>query len=127
MPPVSYPCKTVFAILVGEDLTTPASASNPVAVTSIITSSPGAAHLTTGQVTASGTAGTLVAARATRRSVLVRNTDAALSVYVGPATVTSANGMLLKAGESCPFTFVGLIQVIAPSGSPVVAFADEYD
>ena len=87
----------------------------------------GATTLATSQVATSGTAGTLAIARATRRSILVRNLDAAISVYVGPATVTTANGMLLKAGESCEFTFTGLLQVIAASGTPTVAIADEYD
>ncbi len=79
------------------------------------------------QVTASGTAGTLAIARPTRKSCLFRNLDSSLSVYIGPATVTSANGMILKAGESIPVTAVILWQVIAPSGSPVVAVMDEYD
>jgi hypothetical protein len=87
----------------------------------------GAAHLATGQVASSTTAGTLVIARSTRTSVLFRNLDATISVYIGPATVTSGNGMLLKAGESVSFTDVGLIQVIAASGTPTIAFADEYN
>lgn len=87
----------------------------------------GATNYANGQVTATGTAATLVAARATRRSVLVRNLDASLDVYVGNATVTAGNGMLLKAGESFPIDAVGLIEVIAPSGSPVVAYMETYD
>lgn len=86
----------------------------------------GASNLATGQVATSTSAATLVIARPTRTSVLVRNLDTSISVYVGLATVTSGNGMLLKAGESCSFTFVGLIQVIAASGTPTVAYADEY-
>lgn len=86
-----------------------------------------AANLDTNQVTASTTAGTLVIARPTRLSVLFRNLDAAISVYVGKATVTAGNGMLLRAGESVVFSSVGLIQVIAASGNPVVAYADEYN
>lgn len=101
----------------------PTTGLTPVSVST----TPGGTNLATGQITTSTAAGTLVVARATRQSVLVRNTDATISVYVGPATVTSSNGMLLKAGESCPFTFVGLLQVIAASGTPVVAFADEYN
>ncbi len=91
------------------------------------TTSTGAANLATGQVATSTTAATAVIARPTRTSVLIRNLDTTISVYVGPATVTSANGMLLKAGESCPFTFTGLIQVIAASGTPSIAYADEYN
>jgi hypothetical protein len=93
-------------------------------VTAVATGAPNQAS---GQVTASTTAATLIAARTTRRSVLVRNLDSTISVYVGPATVTSANGMLLKAGESVPLDTRALIQVIAASGSPVVAFYEVYD
>ncbi len=114
-----------FVTIVGPDGTTPASGSNPLPIS--LSATPGAANLATGQVTTSTGAATLVIARPTRRSVLVRNLDASINVYVGPATVSSANGMLLKPGESCPFTFTGLIQVIAASGAPVVGFADEYD
>lgn len=106
-----YPLKT------GNDGSIATTASEPV----------GASNLSTGQLTTSTTAGTLVVARATRTSVLFRNLDTSISVYIGPATVTSGNGIPLKAGESVPFTFVGLIQVIAASGTPIVAYADEYN
>lgn len=87
----------------------------------------GAANLATGQVTTSGTAGTLVSSRTTRRSVTVKNVDSTITVYVGPATVTTSNGFEIKAGESKTFTWTGTIQVIAASGTPVVHYADEYD
>lgn len=90
-------------------------------------STAGAAHEANSQVTASTSAGTLVIARPTRRTCLVRNTDAAINVYIGGATVTNANGMILKPGESTVITAVTLWQVIAASGSPVVAVVDEYD
>lgn len=106
-----YPLKT------GTDGSIATTASEPV----------GAANLASSQVTASTSAATLAVARPTRTSVLFRNLDSSISVYIGPATVTSGNGMLLKAGESVAFTFVGLIQVIAASGSPVVSVADEYN
>lgn len=81
--------------------------------------------ITTGQVTASGSAATLVAANAARYKLTVRNQDTSLSVYVGPHTVTSGNGALLKAGESRVFSGATLLDVIAPSGSPVVDYVDE--
>ena len=86
-----------------------------------------AGNMANGQVTTSTSAGTLVASRATRRSVTIRNTDSSISVYVGIATVTSVNGMLLKAGESISLDFTGLVQVISASGSPVVAYVETYD
>lgn len=87
----------------------------------------GAANLASSQVALSTSAATVAIARSTRRSVLIRNLDTSISVYIGPATVTSGNGMLLKAGESLAFTFVGLLQGIAASGTPSVAVSDEYD
>lgn len=86
----------------------------------------GAPNIASGQVTA-GAAATLVAARATRRCVTVLNTDALLSVYIGPATVTSGNGMLLRAGVQVRIETTALIQVLAASGSPVVTYMEEYD
>lgn len=83
-----------------------------------------ASTITTGQVTAGGAA-TLVAANAARYKLTVRNQDASLSVYVGPATVTTANGALIKAGESRVFKGATLLQVVAASGSPVVDYVDE--
>ncbi len=80
---------------------------------------------TNNQVTASGSPATLVASNAARRLLTVRNQDTSLSVYVGEATVSSSNGLLLKAGESRTFTTPELMQVIAPSGSPVVDYIDE--
>lgn len=106
-----YPLKT------GTDGSIATTASEPV----------GAANLSTTQVTASTTASTLAIARPTRTSVLFRNIDSTISVYIGKATVSSSNGTLLKAGESVSFTSVGLIQVIAASGSPIVSVADEYN
>jgi hypothetical protein len=87
----------------------------------------GAANMANGQVAASGTAATLVAARTTRRSVTVKNTDVSLVVYIGVATVTTGNGLPLKAGDSISIDFTGLIQVIAASGAPVVAWMETYD
>jgi hypothetical protein len=91
------------------------------------TREPGATNLASSQVALSTTAATVAIARATRRRVTVKNLDAAITVYLGPATVTSGNGMELKAGESVELTWVGLLQGIAASGTPSVAVLDEYD
>lgn len=87
----------------------------------------GAPSYANNQVAASTTAGTLIAARATRRSVTIRNTDATITVYIGAATVTAGNGMPLKAGESINIDSVALIQVLAASGTPAVAYIETYD
>lgn len=96
--------------------------------TDVVTIVPkGAANQASGQVATSTSAATFVAARATRRSVTLKNLDAVITVYVGPATVTSGNGMPLRAGESISIDTVALIQVIAASGTPSVAYYETYD
>lgn len=87
----------------------------------------GAGNLVVSRITSTGAAQTAFIARPTRRSALVRNTDAANSVWLGTATVTSANGFLLKAGETIPFTFTGLLQVIDDGANhAAIHVSDEY-
>lgn len=104
--------------------------THPVPITGTIaanSTAQGAANYANGQVTATGTAGTLLAARTTRRSAVFVNTDTSITVYIGKATVTSANGLPLKAGQSISIDSNQLIQVISASGSPVVAYMETYD
>lgn len=107
---------------VGIDQTTPGT-TNAVSVQT----SKGAANYANGQVATSTTAATLVAARATRRSVSITNYDATITVYIGGATVTAANGYRLLAGQSVSIDATGLIQVIAASGTPTVGYIESYD
>src|SRR3989442_14900970 len=86
-----------------------------------------APNIANGQVTAGVAAATLLAARPTRHAVLIKNLDAAITVYVGAATVTTANGMPLKPGESISIDWTGLIQGIAASGTPKLAYLETYD
>ncbi len=87
----------------------------------------GAANMANGQISATTTPATLVAARPTRRSVTIKNINTSISVYVGLDTVSSANGMLLRSGESISVDYVGLIQVVAGSNSPNVSYIETYD
>lgn len=87
----------------------------------------GAANFATGQVTATTAAGTFVAARATRRSATLINADSTINIYVGPATVTAGNGLLLKPSQSVNVDTTALIQVLAASGTPTVTFIESYD
>lgn len=82
--------------------------------------------LVTTQVTSTAAAATLVARRPTRKSVLFHNIDAANSVWIGPPTVTTANGFRLGPGESCPFTTTELLQIIDNGSHAVVHVADEF-
>lgn len=99
------------------------TAGDPVAPAT----SSGAANAPITRGTASTTAATLVIARATRREALILNMDASIRIYVGPAPVTSANGFPIEPGQSLSMSWVGLIQVIAASGTPAYAVLDEYD
>ena len=109
---------------VGIDQTTDGTTNR---VTAKVDKVQGAANMANNQVATSVTAATLVAARATRRSVVIKNMDSLITVYIGVATVTTANGLPLLAGESVSIDWVGLIQVIAASGTPVVAYSETYD
>jgi hypothetical protein len=123
-----------FQVLAGrafanDDVKVINKAANPVPV-SILSgglSATGAAHYANGQVTTSTVAGTLVAARATRRSVTIKNLDASITIYIGAATVSTVNGLPLKPGESISVDTNQLIQVVAASGSPVTAYMESYD
>lgn len=85
----------------------------------------GATNVNAGQVTA-GAAATLVIARATRIGTLVHNHDSTNAATIGPATVTTANGLKVEPLGYVAVTWTGLIQCIANAGSPVLSFWDEY-
>ncbi len=114
-----------------------ASVTNPVTVnagTNLNTANisvkvfQGAAFLASGQVAVINVATTIVAARATRRSVAVRNQDATNSGFIGLAPVGITNGILLAAGDSISVDFVGLIQGITATGQTATfGYLETYD
>lgn len=125
------PLGTVGASATGElglkvILTGSGAGATTVAV-STITAQPAAVNQSTGQVATSTTAATFVIARPTRRSVSLQNLDASINVFIGPATVTAANGYRLGPGQSVSVDTTLLIQVISASGTPTVAFYDVWD
>lgn len=88
----------------------------------------GSISLNIEQEALSTTQETLVAARATRRSVFVQNLDASITVYIGfDTTVSSTTGIRLKAGEGLSLNTRAAIFAIAASGTPTVSFAETYD
>ena len=92
----------------------------------LVVKTPGAAHANVAIVATSTSSGALAIARSTRRGLLIRNTDAAITVYISTGTA-STSSFPLKAGESVPVTCVSAWNVIAASGTPNVAIVDEYD
>ncbi len=86
----------------------------------------GGTAIASGQVAPTGTAGTLLAARETRQRVTFVNRGT-MSVFIGPATVTTANGLELKPGDSYLMHSTALIQAITSSGTGAVHYIEEYD
>jgi hypothetical protein len=85
----------------------------------------GAASMATSQVTA-GASQQLVAARATRRFVRIRNTSSSADVYVSDQTpATALNGFLVPAEESEDVPFVGALYCFS-TGAPVIHVQDFY-
>lgn len=101
---------------------------NAVAVQIQRTDEIGSATLANGQVVPTTTAATLVAARDTRKRLLLHNVGQC-NVYIGVATVTTANGFLLPPGASIALFTTALVQAIIPTGSSGanVAYIEEYD
>lgn len=87
----------------------------------------GAPNIAIGQVTAGAASDVLAAARATRRTIVVRNHDASVSAYIGTGTVTSGNGFLLKAGESIAIETIAALNCIRDTTDAVLGFVEIYD
>ena len=86
----------------------------------------GSTALANGQVAPTSSAATLVAARDTRKRVVLLNTGS-VTVWVGIATVTSANGFPLVPGSSLTLYTQALVQAITASGTGAIAYIEEYD
>lgn len=88
----------------------------------------GATGYATGQVTPTTTAGTLLAARETRKYVVFRNRGTQ-DVFIGPATVTTANGFALVPGGAITLYLTALVQCIIASGTATsyVDYIEVYD
>lgn len=99
------------------------ASSVPISVSNI----DGEGSIATNQVSVTTTAGTVVAARAGRRSLLIVN-HGTTDVYLGPATVTTANGLLLPGvkGASVSIPTTALVQGIVATGSVTVSFIEVF-
>jgi len=86
----------------------------------------GSSALASGQVAPTSVAGTLIAARETRKRVIILN-DGVVDVFIGPATVTTANGFRLVPGSSIMLITTVLIQGITASGTGAIDYLEEYD
>lgn len=86
----------------------------------------GGTAIATGQVAPTNSAATLLAARETRKVVTFFNVGS-VDVYIGPATVTSANGLKLPPGASIDIQTTALVQAITASGTGSVHYCEVYD
>lgn len=86
----------------------------------------GASGVATGQVAPTTTAATLLAARETRKSVTFVN-HGTVDVYIGPATVTTSNGLKLPPGAAVSFSTTALLQAITSSGTGAIHYEETYD
>ncbi len=89
----------------------------------------GSSAIATGQVVVTTTAATLVAARDTRKRLVLMN-NSNQDIYIGPATVTTANGLGVAVGYSCVLYTTALVQAILAAGLTMtgdVDYLEEYD
>lgn len=89
----------------------------------------GGTAIATGQVVPTATAATLLAARETRKEVTFVNLTN-MAVFIGPATVTTANGFELPAGAGITVPTTALFQIIVASVTGLtgdVLYVEAYD
>lgn len=112
----------------GVDWAVPAYVSLGSAVVPVSAIEQGAANWATGQVTLSASASQIVSSRATRRAIMVTNTDAAIKVYVGTSNaVTTSTGQIVPVGLSVSIPITAAVWAIAASGSPVITYTEVWD
>lgn len=101
--------------------------SIPVQVQRVVVE--GGTAILTGQVVPTATAATLLAARETRKSVTFLN-GTNMTVFIGPATVTTANGFELPAGAGITIPTTALVQVIVATVTGLIgeiSYIEAYD
>lgn len=86
----------------------------------------GSTAIATGQVSVGTSVIYVVTARDTRKSVTIVNHGSS-EIYVGPATVTTSNGLKLPSGAGLTVRSTVGIQAISPSGTNSVHYIEEYD
>lgn len=91
----------------------------------------GGSAMANGQVTVTNSATTIAAARETRKSLLIANRQT-VAIWVGIATVTTANGFRLDPGDSVVITTTALVQGITSAaysgtGDALTQYIETYD
>lgn len=86
----------------------------------------GSAAIASGQATVGTSAANIVAARDTRKRVILINHGAG-DVFVGPAGVTTSTGLKIPSGASVTLQTTAAVQGIASSAGQSVHYLEEYD
>lgn len=86
----------------------------------------GSTAFANGQVSVAATSTTVVAARDTRKGVLITNRGL-VNLFVGTGTVTTAAGYLLYPNESVSIATTAAVNGIAASGTCAAHYIEEYD
>lgn len=88
----------------------------------------GSTAIATGQVVVTTTAATFVAARDTRKRLIIRN-NSNQDIWIGPATVTTSNGFRIYVSQTLVLYTTALVQAIIASGTMTgdVDYIEEFD
>lgn len=86
----------------------------------------GGSSIANGQAAPTTTAANIVAARDTRKRLVLVN-HGSVDVYVGIATVTAANGVKIPPGASLTIHTTAAVQGITAAGTGSIHFVEEYD
>ena len=89
---------------------------NSISVEAQLTEELGSAVIYTTQVNVTNSAATLIAARSDRLRVRITNRQSE-PIFVGPATVTTANGYQIDPGDEKVFQTTALLQAITAAAS----------
>jgi hypothetical protein len=123
----------VFVLAVRNDAGV-ALTSTDLDYTAIAVDSTGAVHMApatavaTGQVNVTNSAATLISARTNRKSITIVNRQNT-AIFIGPATVSTANGLQIDAGAALTIQSSALIQGITAAASAAaekVHYIEEY-
>ena len=86
----------------------------------------GSTAFANGQVSVSATSTSIVAARDTRKGVLITNRGV-VNIFVGTGTVTTVAGYVLYPNESVSIATTAAVNGIAASGTWATHYIEEYD
>lgn len=113
---------------IGACLTDPSghaiSTGNPIPVNPAESGAPNHAE---NQVSVAASATQIVSTRATRRGVIIKNTDASATIYLGGATVTTSTGHALAAGEAITIPTTIAVYGIVASSTATATYLEVYD